>query len=88
MKDLIGHGVTVGGRKLEAARSPYPHMREINVLGADFFSKYHLYIVLDTSRLEPSRDLCSSMLGSRHPLARRLEPGETLARVAKIFEYA
>ena len=65
---------------------------------------YETPIVLDTSRLEPSRDLCSSMLGSRHPWARRLEPGTTLARadssrlepprcssmleVAKIFEYA
>ena len=39
-----------------------------------------LQIVLDTSRLEPSRDLCSSMLGSRHPLARRLEPGKNLTR--------
>ena len=45
-------------------------------------------LVLETSRLEPSRDLCSSMLGSRHPWAPRLELGKTLPRVAKIFQYA
>lgn len=44
MKNLIGREATVGGRKLEVSMSPYPHMKEINVLGADFFSKYHLYV--------------------------------------------